>query len=727
MTKSIFATAVLFLLVFSTSARIVSSSQRQDEPVRIGVNLVTLDVAVTDKHRRPVQNLTAKDFTVFENDAPQKIEAFSPGSSTPARPIRNDAKARSGQKENAGAPPERQTGASDTTGRFSGYRFISIVIDNSSVEAANRDAVERAIIRYSREQLQPDDLVAIYSIGNSLTLVQPFTGDRAKLLKAAANAVRGQLATDASSTRGEASKEVERASQSIGTGSPMEQADRASRAVFDSYNDVSDYFQAQSLFRSLHAIINVQRNLTGRKSLILFSQGATIAPSSGYAVDGVVSAANAAGVSVYVMDAGGLSVGEAPRGSDPRGNLGLPTKQRPDIYGGEDPTRVRDGENGLERALKRSLATAQPDRVGVLARLSDQTGGITVTNNNDLSAGLETIDSEIRAHYTIAYVPTNQDFDGRFRQIIVKVTNPELSVRTRKGYYAVKSEAAITEDASVRKLASDVLAGVAPSFNLEMAVSYFPRGQAAYLLPVTIKVPGGSITTQKKGDRYYAELDFVMTAKDSSGAVVSSFGRAYPLELSEEQNRQLGESALPIRHNVRLAPGTYIITAGLLDRASGRSSTARRGITLPAVTDGPHLSSILLALEAEPLPPDYPAAQLARDVLAFGQNRLVMLTDNRFTSGQTLLLFFRVYAPAAAAAPPSLIVAAGFYKDGKLAQRTPTVRITQSPASLNSGFPLATPFSLTDLAPGEYTVRVELLDETTKQKETREAHFTLIK
>lgn len=723
MAKSSFTIGSLFLLVFALSAPVGSSRQRQDEPVRIGIDLVTLDVTVTDKNRRPVRSLTAKDFTVSEDDAPQKIEAFSTTSTAPAR---NEPKTRSNQKQNV-ALSDSQPAASGIARRFLGYRFISIAIDNSSVEAVNRDAVERAIIRYLREQLQPDDLVAIYSIGNSLSLVQPFTADRAKLLKAASGAVRGQLATDASTTREEASKEVSRASQSIGTGSPVEQADRASRAVFDSYNDVSDYFQAQSLFRSLRAIIDVQRNLNGSKSLILFSQGATIAPSSGYAVDGVVSAANAAGVSVYGIDAGGLSVGEAPRGIDPRGNLGLPTKQRPDIYGGEDPTKVRDGENGLERALKRQLASAQPDRVGVLTRLSDQTGGIAVTNNNDLSGGLEMIDTVMRAHYTIAYVPTNRNFDGRFRRIAVKVTNPDLSVRTRRGYYAVKSEAAITEDAPVRKLASDVLAGLAPSFNLEMAVSFFPRGQAAYLVPVTIKVPGNAISTQKKGDHYYAELDFVMSVKDSGGAVVSSFGRAYPLELSEEQNKQLGESALPIRHNARLAPGTYIITAALRDRASGRTSTARRGVTLPAVTEGPQLSSILLATEAEPLPADYPTAQLARDVLAFGQNRLVMLTDNRFTSGQTLLLFFRVYAPMATAAHPSLIVAAGFYREGKLAQRTPTVRITQSAISPDVGFPLATPFKLAGLEPGEYVVRVELVDEATKQKETREARFTLTK
>jgi len=708
----------LFILILNS--RVNSAYQKQNETIRIGVDLVNLDISVTDKHRHPVRNLTSKDFTVLEDGVPQKIESFTPGSVIPAT---TDQKGKADQKTSEPLNSNRKP--SDETGRqFSGYKFISIAVDNTSVQAANRESVERALNRYLQQQLQPDDLVAIYSITNSLSPVQPFTSDRDKLIKAAASAVRGQLATEAATTREEAEKEVERSARSLDTGSPVERADTASRSVFESYNNLSDYFQAQSLFRSLRAIIDVQRNLTGSKSLILFSQGASLQPSSGYAIDGVISAANSVGVSIYVIDVGGLSIGEAPQGIDPRGNLGLPSKQRPDVYGGEDPTKVRDGENGLERALKRTLANAQPDRVGVLARLSDQTGGITVTNNNDLSAGLTLVDTDVRAHYAITYLPSNHDFDGRFRQITVKVTNPDLMVRTRRGYYAVKTEAAITEDAPVRKLASDMLVSAEPSFTLEMSVSQFPRG-SAYLVPVTVKIPGTAISTQKKGDRYYAELDFVMTVKDSGGAVVSSFGRAYPLELNEDQIKELGDASLPIRHNVRLSPGTYIITIALRDRPSGRTSFSRRGISLPVLSDGPHLSSLLLARQTEQLAADYPASQLARDVLAFGHNRIVMPTDSRFTKGETLLLFFRVYAPAATAAHPSLAVAAGFYKGGKLAHRTPTIRVTQ-PASSEAGFPIATPFPLSELEPGEYTVKVELVDEATNQKETREARFTLL-
>jgi hypothetical protein len=276
----------------------------------------------------------------------------------------------------------------------------------------------------------------------------------------------------------------------------------------------------------------------------------------------------------------------------------------------------------------------------------------------------------------------------------------------------------------VGKLAADVATGIEPAFQLEMTTSSFPRGRNAYLVPVTIKPPGTAITTQKKGDHYYATLDFVMTAKDATGEVVSTFGRAYSLDLNEEQTRQLSESGLPIRHNVRLAPGTYIITTALRDRTSGRASVARRGITLPILTDGPHLSSIILAQQTEQLPDNYPAAQLARDVLAFGHNRIVMPTNNRFTADQTLFLFFRVY-PAAGGSPQSLIVGAGFVKDGRVVRRTPTVRLTQSPTSPDVGFPMATPLTLADLQPGEYLLRVELIDETTKRQEIREARFTL--
>jgi Ca-activated chloride channel family protein len=38
----------------------------------------------------------------------------------------------------------------------------------------------------------------------------------------------------------------------------------------------------------------------------------------------------------------------------------------------------------------------------------------------------------------LTYYTTNEKRDGRFRKINVSVTNPKLSARARRGYYAPK-------------------------------------------------------------------------------------------------------------------------------------------------------------------------------------------------------------------------------------------------------------------------------------------------
>src|SRR5262245_28952483 len=158
--------SLLLLFVSSSTPLAGSANQRQEEPVRLGVNLVTLDVAVTDKRRRPIHNLTAKDFTVLEDGVPQRIESFSAGSTTKSP---GSHKPGADQKEATPLEADRQPPTQGSNRQFRGYRFISIAVDNTSVEAANRDSVERAITHYVRDQLQPDDLVAVYSIANSLS------------------------------------------------------------------------------------------------------------------------------------------------------------------------------------------------------------------------------------------------------------------------------------------------------------------------------------------------------------------------------------------------------------------------------------------------------------------------------------------------------------------------------------------------------------------------------
>jgi hypothetical protein len=45
----------------------------------------------------------------------------------------------------------------------------------------------------------------------------------------------------------------------------------------------------------------------------------------------------------------------------------------------------------------------------------------------------------MRAYYVLTYIPKNEDYNGQFRHIAVKLNRPNLDAQTRKGYYAVES------------------------------------------------------------------------------------------------------------------------------------------------------------------------------------------------------------------------------------------------------------------------------------------------
>jgi VWFA-related protein len=78
---------------------------------------------------------------------------------------------------------------------------------------------------------------------------------------------------------------------------------------------------------------------------------------------------------------------------------------------------------------------------GLLRRLSRDTGGESFTprHTGEVPEALEHIARDIRATYTLGYVPTNQARDGTMRKLRVVASHPDgrrLKVQTRGGYVA---------------------------------------------------------------------------------------------------------------------------------------------------------------------------------------------------------------------------------------------------------------------------------------------------
>ncbi len=77
---------------------------------------------------------------------------------------------------------------------------------------------------------------------------------------------------------------------------------------------------------------------------------------------------------------------------------------------------------------------------GVARKLTEDTGGrlIIVNSEKKLEEAFDQISEELRSQYMLGYYPTNNAKDGKFRKIKVDMTNHDLKVLARKGYYAPK-------------------------------------------------------------------------------------------------------------------------------------------------------------------------------------------------------------------------------------------------------------------------------------------------
>ena len=74
----------------------------------------------------------------------------------------------------------------------------------------------------------------------------------------------------------------------------------------------------------------------------------------------------------------------------------------------------------------------------MLRTLAETTGGLASVAAGDLSASMRDLAAGVASYYLLGYYSTNTQFNGRYRTIDVKVTQPRVQVSARRGYTAPK-------------------------------------------------------------------------------------------------------------------------------------------------------------------------------------------------------------------------------------------------------------------------------------------------
>src|SRR5262249_38274974 len=140
---------------------------------------VVLDVVVRDKKGRPVKDLAATDFEVYEDGARQKIESFRLYQKNARETTPATAESAKNESRTATAP---RPGVATARRPLQGASVVHLVFDRLSPNA--RELAHKAAVSYVTETFKPDDLGGVFAIDLALHVVQPYTNDQKLLAKA---------------------------------------------------------------------------------------------------------------------------------------------------------------------------------------------------------------------------------------------------------------------------------------------------------------------------------------------------------------------------------------------------------------------------------------------------------------------------------------------------------------------------------------------------------------
>jgi VWFA-related protein len=119
------------------------------------------------------------------------------------------------------------------------------------------------------------------------------------------------------------------------------------------------------------------------------------------------------------------------------GNIVIDTIDSRGLYG---PKGFDAADGAVPRTVDGAVTRAERDIAAAhgntLVEISSATGGTAYRDGNNLLAGMRRSFAKARNYYSLAYVSTNANADGKFRAITVEVKDKNAVVNAKRGYWA---------------------------------------------------------------------------------------------------------------------------------------------------------------------------------------------------------------------------------------------------------------------------------------------------
>ena len=653
-----------------------SQKPNEDDVVRITTNLVQVDAVVT-KDGKPVSNLTADDFEIYEDGKKQTITSFAYISNVPGTTAQPITTAREKGREVVPYAPIR---------RDQPHRTIAFVVDDLGLSAESMGQVRHQLRKFITEQLQPNDLVAIIRTGGEVGALQQFTNDR-RILSRALDQLRWNPCSR--------------------LGLFLFRPDQIQNS--DGGDSACSYSSMRGTARALRFILDAMGELPGRKSMVLLSDSLPVESqdlgiredssnddteqafnSISYtaALKKIAEKAIRASVVIYSVDTQGLAItgltAADSTGFDP-------------LRGG----RARDINSQINAMLSARTRLMWSRREGgdMIAR---QTGGFQIRNSNSFE--FNRILEDQSGYYLLGYRPNDETFNRRFHHIKAKVKRSGMTLRTRFGFVGVSEEEAKKDQPSVKDLTN--LALISPfgaqDVNVDIT-SYFANDKTiGSVVRSFVYLDAKDLAFSDVNGRRQATIELHGVIFGDNGKVVEQVTRDGTLSLSQHDYEQAMRYGMKLTFDIPVKrAGAYQVRIAARDKNSSRIGSAGQFVAVPDLSKKkPAVSGIVLATAINP----------ANQALANPGAR-------HFTPNSDLHFAYVLYnATNESGGLRNLVMQARLFREGKNIYSGPEVPITAANQTdlnrvLTSGVVRLPP----DLEPGSYYLQVLITEVGAKK------------
>jgi VWFA-related protein len=684
-------------------------NRADDQVVRIGVTLVQVDAVVTDKQGKRVTDLKPQDFEILVDGKSEPITNFSYISTPAGRPIAPPI-ARPAVKDAPPIPP-----APLEPGQV--RRIFVLVIDDLRMSFESLALVRRGLKSFVDDQMQPGDLVAVVRTSGGIGVLQQFTSNKSQLysiidhVKWSPSGMGRMSAIDTIEPGPFQAAGVGRGGGAISAAAARANEGQAKLSQFREL-----LYQRGSL-DAVAYIISGLRDLPGRKTLVLFSDGLNLFRDENradiYSMDPIrriIELANRSSVVVNTVDARGLQT------------LG---------FNAADNVHMSDQELLREMGARhRDLFATQQG----LDYLAGETGGLSERDTSDLGRALRRVVDDQGGYYLIGFIPNEAIFktvNGRrpFHSVTVKVKKAGLRVRSRKGFLG-ETDAEVAAAAGQPGAADQLVAALTSPFakqdiQLRLTSLFWNSANGGSFIYSLLHVDPAHLTfTDEPGGWHRASFDVAEMVFGDKGQALGRVTKTQTIRVSDTGYQYINRQGLAFADRFPLkSTGPLQYRVAIRDQGSQKLGTAASFVDVPDINSGQLLLSGVFLRPAPAQAQHATGAGLSpghSDEALRAQQSDLDPAVRVFRAGANLDLSLIVYNAGHASQIPGgaadLSLQIRLFREGNLVYAGPVVPFSPTDQSDAKRLGAEMNFKLGDqLEPGDYVLQVVCTDKAEKR------------